>query len=95
MRVYEEHNARVRALVPREGLLEFQPKDGWGPLCAFLGKGVPEEGFPRVSEVRVWREAFGLGKGWARVERLVGQVGVEGAGVVIVAVVWGRILAQV
>ena len=50
-RVYEEHYTRVHALVPPERLLIFQTgKDGWGPLCEFLGKDIPEGDFPRVND---------------------------------------------
>ncbi len=41
-RVYEEHNARVKALVPSERLLVYTPGDGWEPLCKFLGRPLPE-----------------------------------------------------
>ncbi|MBV1838888.1 hypothetical protein KUA11_17060, partial [Acetobacter estunensis] len=43
-RAYEEHNARVKALVAPERLLVYHPGDGWEPLCKFLGRPVPEEG---------------------------------------------------
>lgn len=42
-RDYERHNARVRALVPAERLLEYHVSDGWEPLCAFLGRAAPGE----------------------------------------------------
>ncbi|KAJ7843486.1 hypothetical protein B0H13DRAFT_1497239, partial [Mycena leptocephala] len=41
-----EHYARVRRAVAKERLFEFEVKEGWGPLCSFLGKGVPAEKFP-------------------------------------------------
>ncbi|KAM3532356.1 hypothetical protein NHJ13051_000342 [Beauveria bassiana] len=41
-RVYEEHNSRVRALAPPGKLLEYHVREGWTPLCAFLGREVPE-----------------------------------------------------
>ena len=47
---YEAHNAQVRARVPSSKLLEFNVKDGWGPLCKFLGKEIPSEPFPFVNE---------------------------------------------
>lgn len=47
---YEAHNAQVRATVPPERLLVFNVKEGWAPLCAFLGKEVPPEPFPFVNE---------------------------------------------
>jgi len=43
------HNEHVRGIVPKEKLLEFTPKDGWKPLCEFLGKEVPDEPFPHVN----------------------------------------------
>lgn len=33
---YEEHNRKVRAVVPPHRLLEYNVKDGWEPLCNFL-----------------------------------------------------------
>ncbi|KAI8244004.1 hypothetical protein K4K57_012829 [Colletotrichum sp. SAR 10_99] len=39
---YKRHYAEVRASVPKERLLEFNLKEGWEPLCKFLGKEVPE-----------------------------------------------------
>jgi hypothetical protein len=47
---YVAHYERMRALVPKERLLEWHPSDGWGPLCEFLGKEVPEGEFPRVNQ---------------------------------------------
>ncbi|KAE8381841.1 hypothetical protein BDV26DRAFT_300790 [Aspergillus bertholletiae] len=40
--VYEAHYKMVRQMVPRENLLEYQVKEGWEPLCQFLGKHVPK-----------------------------------------------------
>ena len=39
-------HARVEALVPRERLLRFDVRDGWGPLCDFLDRPAPSEPFP-------------------------------------------------
>jgi len=51
-KVYDEHHAMVRAMVPKENLLEYNYADGWEPLCEFLGKPVPAGGekFPRANE---------------------------------------------
>jgi sulfotransferase family protein len=46
---YERHNAIVRATAPRGRLVEWAPKDGWGPLCKALGVAVPAEPFPHVN----------------------------------------------
>eukprot|EP00931_Biecheleriopsis_adriatica_P077872 TRINITY_DN51354_c0_g1_i1.p1 TRINITY_DN51354_c0_g1~~TRINITY_DN51354_c0_g1_i1.p1 ORF type:complete len:281 (+),score=52.54 TRINITY_DN51354_c0_g1_i1:107-844(+) len=47
---YDAHNAQVIASVPRSKLLVFNVKEGWAPLCAFLGKEVPAEPFPNINE---------------------------------------------
>lgn len=48
---------RVEALVPPERLLRFDVRDGWEPLCAFLGVPVPNQPFPwtnrRQSAIKV------------------------------------------
>ena len=44
---YNEHNERVKAVVPASKLLVFNVKQGWAPLCNFLGVEVPSVGFPR------------------------------------------------
>ena len=31
-------------------MLEFHVKEGWEPLCKFLGREVPKQGFPHVNE---------------------------------------------
>lgn len=48
--VFERHNAKVIASIPPERLLVFQAKEGWEPLCAFLGCDVPDEPYPRVND---------------------------------------------
>ncbi len=41
-----EHNRAVQAFVPSEKLLVYEVKDGWAPLCDFLGQPVPDTPFP-------------------------------------------------
>ncbi|KIX10326.1 uncharacterized protein Z518_01408 [Rhinocladiella mackenziei CBS 650.93] len=48
--IYRLHNQKVRDLVPKGQLLEHNVKDGWGPLCPFLGVDVPKHPFPRRNE---------------------------------------------
>jgi hypothetical protein len=45
--VYETHNAAVRATVPASRLLIHHLGGGWEPLCAHLGKPVPDQPYPR------------------------------------------------
>lgn len=40
--MYEE----VRHIVPKERLLEIRLKEGWGPICEFLGKEIPSGTVP-------------------------------------------------
>jgi|EP00802_Teleaulax_amphioxeia_P023297 hypothetical protein len=47
---YEAHNAKVRATVPAPKLLVFNVKEGWAPLCKFLGREIPDQPFPNVNE---------------------------------------------
>lgn len=46
---YRRRIAEVKAEVPAERLLVFDVAEGWGPLCAFLGKPVPATPFPRTN----------------------------------------------
>ena len=43
---YRMHNHRVKSLVPPEKLLVYNVKQGWKPLCDFLGCEVPTVAFP-------------------------------------------------
>ena len=52
--IFERHSERVKRRVPTEKLLVFDVKEGWGPLCEFLGVGVPDEPFPHLND----REQF-------------------------------------
>jgi hypothetical protein len=47
---YHEWTAEVIATVPSERLLVFDVRDGWGPLCEFLGVLEPAGEFPRVND---------------------------------------------
>jgi hypothetical protein len=47
---FNSHIAEVKAAIPPERLLVYEVKQGWAPLCAFLGKPVPEAPFPNVND---------------------------------------------
>jgi len=55
MEVFERHNEAVRLRVPPERLLVFDVRDGWAPLCDFLGVEAPDEPFPRLNETQEMR----------------------------------------
>jgi len=54
----ERWNDAVRASVPSERLLEWNPKEGWGPLCEFLERSVPAEPLPRLNDTASFREGI-------------------------------------
>lgn len=46
---YRAYNQEIIDTIPADRLLVFHPREGWDPLCAFLGVPVPAEPFPRVN----------------------------------------------
>mmetsp|Transcript_41792 Transcript_41792/g.77649 ORF Transcript_41792/g.77649 Transcript_41792/m.77649 type:complete len:282 (+) Transcript_41792:53-898(+) len=59
---------KVKATVPPEKLLVFDVKEGWGPLCKFLNKPVPDEPFPNINDREEFVESV---KGFVRVCRTI------------------------
>jgi hypothetical protein len=57
---YERHNEHVRATAPADRLVEWQPGDGWAPLCEALGVAIPDEPFPHVNTTAEFRAMVGL-----------------------------------
>lgn len=57
---FERHNASVKAGVPAGRLLVFDAKQGWEPLCAFLGVPVPDAPFPAVNTTEQFRTMIGM-----------------------------------
>ena len=57
---YDAHNAAVRAAIAPERLFEYQPGDGWAPLCAALRLPEPDESFPHTNTREEFRERAGL-----------------------------------
>ena len=53
--VFLRHNEEVKRQAPAEKLLVYDVKEGWEPLCAFLGVAVPiDTPFPHLND----RESF-------------------------------------
>lgn len=48
--VFNKHTEDVKANVPEEKLLVYDVRDGWGPLCEFLGKPKPTEELPHLNK---------------------------------------------
>lgn len=80
-RMFEEWNASVIAKCPKDRLLVFDVKEGWGPLCKFLGKPVPDEPFPRVNDtsqmLKLYRIKNGIGYAILTVGVAVVAIGVK------------------
>lgn len=47
--VFEKHIEDTKRHVSPDKLLIFEVKDGWKPLCDFLGKPIPDVPFPKVN----------------------------------------------
>jgi hypothetical protein len=47
---YKQHITRMRAMVPPERMLVYSVREGWGPLCRFLGVPVPQQPFPATND---------------------------------------------
>jgi hypothetical protein len=54
--VFNRHNEEVRRVVPPDRLLVYEVKEGWGPLCSFLGVPAPEgQPFPHLNDAEEFR----------------------------------------
>ncbi|KAE8395832.1 P-loop containing nucleoside triphosphate hydrolase protein [Aspergillus alliaceus] len=49
-RAFCEHYMLIKRLVPARNLLIFHVREGWRPLCEFLGQPVPSTPFPRGND---------------------------------------------
>jgi len=63
IRIYERHNEEVKRCVPAERLLVFDVKQGWEPLCQFLGVPVPEGvPFPHLNDTAEFQRRVRIAK---------------------------------
>lgn len=77
--VFNRHNEEVRQRVPAEKLLVYNVKEGWEPLCAFLGVDVPDKPFPHAND----RETFGGNSAIAQQRRVLPVVAGVGIAVML------------
>ena len=54
--VFRAHERAVRATIEPGRLLVYDVREGWGPLCAFLGVDAPDTPFPRRNDEQQFRE---------------------------------------
>ncbi|KAH8657879.1 P-loop containing nucleoside triphosphate hydrolase protein [Xylariales sp. PMI_506] len=79
----EAHNERIKKLVPKDQLLVMDPKEGWEPLCKFLGKPIPDEPFPRANEMKEFQalvriKLIKIAVGWGLALSLLGGAAYTG-----------------
>ncbi|WP_157961734.1 sulfotransferase family protein [Acuticoccus kandeliae] len=73
---YLDHNAAVKATIPPEKLLVMEVSEGWEPLCAFLGKPVPDEPFPRRNDAKAYQRMVRIAKFLKILPWIVAAIGV-------------------
>lgn len=80
--VFRDYTAQVKADIPADKLLVFEVKDGWEPLCAFLGKQVPDTPFPHVNDSASFRKMI------RNIKLVFGAVHVLLAGAALALIWW-------
>ncbi len=88
--VFNRYNEQVRRDVPPDRLLVYEVREGWQPLCAFLGVPVPEgKPFPHVNDTAKFRSRI------QRAARIMRMAGYCILGIVVLILVWlaSRILS--
>lgn len=53
-RVFRRHIAEVQSEIAPDRLLTFDVRNGWGPLCEFLGAETPDDPFPKTNSSKVF-----------------------------------------
>ncbi len=72
--VFLKHIEAVKASVPPEKLLVFHPKEGWGPLCAFLECETPNTEFPRLNDSAEFKRRISVLKVIAKLPLILGAI---------------------
>jgi hypothetical protein len=61
IRIYKEYIEEVKRTVPADRLLVYDVKQGWSPLCQFLGVPVPENRpFPNKNDRKSFKRVIKL-----------------------------------
>ena len=55
-RVFRDHVAAVQAEIAPDRLLVFNVREGWEPLCGFLGVAVPETPYPKTNSSKEFKD---------------------------------------
>ncbi|KAL9637118.1 MAG: hypothetical protein Q9204_002002 [Flavoplaca sp. TL-2023a] len=84
---YKEHYEMVRRVTPSSRLLEFKLEDGWEPLCAFLGRPIPDIDFPRVNEAAALSEKIRL-IAWKGIKNALRTSLKVSSAILVLVIVW-------
>ncbi|CAF3718790.1 unnamed protein product [Rotaria sp. Silwood1] len=84
---------KIKKAIEPERILEFNVQDGWGPLCKFLNKEIPQDSFPHLNDAQVLVERVNQKKKqtlapWIRVFKQITIV--AGMLIIIASVYWRR-----
>ena len=61
IKVYNRHIEAVKAAIPAHRLLIMEIKEGWRPICNFLGQDIPDTAFPHANDTAEFKKLiFGL-----------------------------------
>ena len=60
VRFFNDWKAQVIRDVPADRLLVFEVKEGWAPLCKFLGVPQPEGPFPNTNDTKEMQRKLGV-----------------------------------
>ncbi|KAI9019133.1 hypothetical protein DFJ74DRAFT_207965 [Hyaloraphidium curvatum] len=86
---YVAWNESVRANVDSKNLLVFNVKEGWGPLCKFLGCAIPDVPFPRINERQVFSGHMKTLERYAKFAKAIPTVVAPGiVGLMAIGAVW-------
>ncbi|KAJ5175635.1 uncharacterized protein N7482_001512 [Penicillium canariense] len=55
-KAFEEHYQKIQSMVPAERLLLYHVKEGWEPLCKFLGQPIPSTSMINVNDTKEFNQ---------------------------------------
>ena len=76
VQIYRDHVAHVKATADPDRLLVFEAKDGWVPLCQFLGVPVPDNAYPHLNDGKIIKRVIRIARilGWLLVVGVIAGV---------------------
>ena len=57
-KLYLDWNEELKRSIKKENLLVFNVKEGWGPLCKFLGVPEPKQPFPNLNSREFFQKKY-------------------------------------